>query len=254
MKKIILYISLVVITLFVTNINAIGQEERKFIRKGNKEYNKGNFKEATVNYLKSSDIDSTYYTALFNVGNAGYKDGNLESALTAFQKLSEDVKSSENPSDLLYNLGNTHFKMEKYEEAIDSYKKSLRINPSDTTAKYNLAYAQLMLKKQQDENKDKDDKKDDKDDKEDKEDKKDQDKKDDKDDKKDQDKKDDKKDKNNKDDKDDKKEQKPGEEPKISKEQAEKMLEAIQANEDKTQEKVKESKEKTVVGTSRKNW
>ena len=49
-----------------------------------------------------------------------------------------------------YNLGNAQFKQQKYKEALESYKQSLRLNPADQQAKYNYAYTKRLL----DDNKD----------------------------------------------------------------------------------------------------
>ena len=249
MKKNILYLSLVLLTLFVSSFSANAQEERKFIRKGNKQFTKGDFVAAEVDYLRALDKDSTSYAAIFNLGDALYKQGKFEDALAKFSILAKSPTLTENSTSLFYNVGNSHFEMKKYEESIESYKNSLRLNPSDTTAKFNLAYAQAMLQGQQDqEKKDDKDKDKDKDKKEDKEDKDSKNKKD----KEDgEDKEDEKKDQEKKDQ--EKKDGKPKEEPKISKEQAEKMLQAIQGNEDKTQQKVKDKKG-VIVNGSGKNW
>lgn len=257
MKNKILFGLLVVITLFIGSMEANAQQERKFIRSGNKQFVKGDFVSAEVDYLRALDKDSTSYAAIFNLGDALYKQQKYEDALARFSVLAADSINVEKRPAAFYNVGNTHFEMKKYEEAIEAYKNSLRMNPSDTLAKFNLAYAQLMLQKQQDQDKQDQEKKDDKDNKDQDKDKKDQNQdqnKDNQDQNKDQDKKDqDKKDQDKKDG--DGKDQPQQPEPKIGKDQAEKMLQAIQANEDKTQQKVKDKKEKgVVVGGSRKNW
>jgi Ca-activated chloride channel family protein len=140
-----------------------------------------------------------------------------------------------------YNIGNTYMSQQKWEDAINAYKKTLRSNPQDVDAKYNLSYAEEMLKKQQQEQKqNKDQKKQDKKDQQDK-DKKDQkDKQDQKD--KDQQKQDQQQDKDQ-DQKDDKQEQRPqGQPSKLSQQQAEQLLNALQQEEKKLQDKMKKGK------------
>lgn len=235
------------VVLLGFSLDTFAQGERKFVRKGNKQYEKNDFTVAEVNYLRALDKDSTSYEAIFNLGDALYKQEKYEDALARFGKLAQSPVPSPYLPSVMYNMGNTHFETKKYEEAVEAYKMSLRLNPQDTTAKFNLAYAQLMLKKDQQQQQDNKDNKDNKDDK----DKKDQ-NKDQKDDQN-KDQKDKPQDQKGDGDKDKDQQQQP--EPKISKDQAEKMLQAIQSNEDKTQQKVKEKKEKgAVVGGSRKNW
>lgn len=237
------------VVLLGFSLDTFAQGERKFVRKGNKQYEKNDFTVAEVNYLRALDKDSTSYEAIFNLGDALYKQEKYEDALARFGKLAQSPVPSPYLPSVMYNMGNTHFETKKYEEAVEAYKMSLRLNPQDTTAKFNLAYAQLMLKKDQQQQQDNKDNKDNKDDK-------DKDKKDQNKDQKDDQNKDQKdKPQDQKGDGDKDKDQQQQPEPKISKDQAEKMLQAIQSNEDKTQQKVKEKKEKgAVVGGSRKNW
>ena len=57
-----------------------------------------------------------------------------------------------------HNTGNALLSDKKIEESINAYKMALKNNPKDNDTRYNLAYAQMMLKKQQqnqDKNKDK---------------------------------------------------------------------------------------------------
>jgi hypothetical protein len=45
-----------------------------------------------------------------------------------------------------YNIGNSFFKQDKLQESIEAYKKALDINPNDRDAKYNLELARAKLK------------------------------------------------------------------------------------------------------------
>ena len=66
-----------------------------------------------------------------------------------------------------YNLGNAQFRQQKYAEALESYKNSLRLNPDDPQAKFNYAYVKKLLDDQNQQNQDNKDNKDNKDDKDD---------------------------------------------------------------------------------------
>lgn len=228
------------------SLDASAQKERKFVREGNKEYEKGKYDAAQTSYLKALNIDSMSYEALFNLSDALYQQKNYDEALKIAQGLVADsLQNDERTSSSLYNLGNIYFQKKEYQKAIDEYKKSLRIRPNDYEAKFNLAYAQTMLQNQQSQqqqNQDKQNQDQDKDkDKEKEQDKKDQQQK------KDQEQ---NQDKNN--DKQDQQQQpKEGE---MSKKEAEQLLKAMQNNENKTQEKVKDQKGTPVNLRGRKNW
>ncbi len=258
-----LIISLFFALFVVGVVSGYSQEERRDIRKGNKKFYEGKFNEAEVDYLRAIDIDSTSMPAIFNLGNAFYKQGQLDEALKRYTKLAENPIPNKHTPDLFYNSGNALFYAEKYEEAAGAYMQALRMNPSDTTAKFNLAYALLKLQQQQqqqqeqnqDQNQDNQDQNQEQNQDNQNQDQQNQDQN------QDNQNGDDKKDGEGDDKKDgegDKKEEQEGEgkpqEVKLSKEQAEKLLEAIQANEDKTQEKLKDKKKGVIVVGSGKNW
>ncbi|HEY1030841.1 MAG TPA: tetratricopeptide repeat protein [Flavipsychrobacter sp.] len=208
-------------------------QTRKLVAEGNKLYEQKQYKQASDNYLKALSKDSTNIPGMFNLGNALLQQKQYDAArkvLSNSARLEQD-KNGKAAAD--YNIGNTYMAEQKWEEAIDAYKKTLRNNPQDADAKYNLSYAQQMLKKNGGGGKDKN-KKDKNKDK----------NKEDKDEKDNKDKQDEQQDKNNKDNKDKKDEQqKPQSQPsKLTEKQAEQLLNALQQEEKKLQDKHKKAK------------
>ena len=135
--------------LICLTINA--QTDKGFIRHGNKEFKNGNYSEAEVNYRKS--LDKEYNPkAQFNLGDALYEQKNYEDAEKNFSGVIDHNVSKELESDAYYNLGNTYMAQEKYAEAFDSYKQSLKINPKNDDARYNLEYARWKMIQQQQQN------------------------------------------------------------------------------------------------------
>ncbi len=261
MKKIVCILLIVVCCVH----NTRAQEKRPpnvkpELRKGNELYKQKKYKEAQGSYMNALQKDPASYTGMFNMGDALYKEKQFENARQAMAASAKSTKDKREQAKSYHNIGNTFLEERKWEEAINAYKQSLRLDPTDADTKYNLAYANAMLKKEGGgkDNKDKNDKKDqnkkDQDKKE--QDKKDQDKKDQ--DKKDQDKKDqDKKDepKDDKGDKGDKDkpEQRPqGQPSKLSKQQAENLLNALRQEEKKLQDK--KEKDKGVPVKMGKDW
>lgn len=217
---------------------AMAQKERADIRSGNKLFVAGKYPEAEVEYKRALEKNINSYEANFNLGGALYKQGRNEDAATAYQKIIEDGTNPEAQSKSFYNLGNSLVKQRKLDEAIESYKNSLRIDPTDIQAKFNLAYAQKL--KQEDENKDKDQN---------------QDKNNDQNQNQDQNQ-DQNNDQNKDDKKDDKKDNKDKQEPQQSpsRSEAERMLKAVQASEDNTKKKVDEQKVQAVGKGTGKQW
>lgn len=141
------------IVLLLLPLSLMGQQERKYIRKGNRLYEKGNYAGSETQYHRAEGIDEPVPDASFNVGDALYKQGKYQEAAGNFSESADASKEPGKQAEALYNLGNSLLKDNKFSEAIEAYKKSLLISPDNMQAKYNLAYAQDQLKKQQDQQK-----------------------------------------------------------------------------------------------------
>jgi Ca-activated chloride channel homolog len=139
---------LIVILSFIA-FNGFTQAERKFIRRGNREYEDKKYQEAEIQYRKAFEKNSGSVAADFNLGNALYKQKQYEAAASRYAGLAEKQKKSEELNRQYYNLGNALYKEGKFKECIDAYKNALRKYPGDMDAKHNL---QLAMKKLQAEN------------------------------------------------------------------------------------------------------
>ena len=238
------------ITILVLMLQAIGvfaQKEKKYVHNGNQLYEQQKFAEAEAAYRKSVVNPKTSMQGNFNLGDALYKQKKFEPAVQKFTEIANSSNDKGIKAKAFHNLGNSLLESNKLEESIEAYKKSLLNNPKDDQTRYNLAYAQEKLKQQQ---QNKDDKNKDKKDKDKKDPNKDQENKDkDKGDK-------DKKDQDNNKDKDKKDQQnEPKPQPdQLSKEDAERMLEALNNEEKNTQDKLKNKKAKGVKGKIVKDW
>ena len=240
------------IVLFMFLALGVHAQTNKYILQGNKLYEQQKYKEAADDYAKAIAKDPNNTSGLFNLGNSLYQQKKYDDSrkvMTETAKLSKDKPSAAAAN---YNIGNTYMSQQKWEDAVSSYKQTLRNNPQDVDAKYNLSYAEQMLKKQQQQQQKNDKNKQDKQNK----DQKDKDKKDEKkDDNKDKNKdKDQKKDQDQKNDQSkDQQPQKPESQPsKLSKQQADQLLDALQQEEKKLQDKMK--KEKGNVVKMEKDW
>ena len=242
-------------------------QEKKYIRQGNASYEAADYDNSELKYRKALEKNATSFDAGFNLGDALFKQEKYDEAVKQFDNLAHSETTKENRAKAYHNLGNAYMvskdeqQQPKFEDAVEAYKNALRNNPTDDETRYNLAYAQKMLKQQQqqqkqDQNKDQDKKDDKKDDKQDKnKDQKDKDK--DKQDKKDEQK--DKKDEQNKDKQDkpqDQKDQKKQEQKQqqIPKEKAEQMLKALENDEKDLQKKMKMQKVKGKKVKVEKDW
>lgn len=238
---------------------------------------KEKFPDAEANYRQAISLNPKDETAKYNLGTAYYgKEKNAE-AMLRFKQAAVTATTKADKHRAFHNLGNTYMNEKKYTEAVESYKNALRNNPNDDETRYNLALAKDLLDKnppppedQNDKNDDKNDDNKDQDnqDKQDQDDKnKDGDKGDEGDQKDDKDKGDqkDKKDEGDK-DKDEGKSDKPkdseGDKPQqqqpvpgqLSPQQVKSLLEAMNNEEKKTQEKINAEKQKGAKVKSDKDW
>jgi Ca-activated chloride channel homolog len=233
------------------------QQENRHIRQGNREYEDEKYHEAEINYLKSTQSGKASHKGFYNLGDAWYMQKNYLQASAAFDTLRTFKMDDETRSKSYYNLGNSLLKAsidsaelaQKFLPAsIEAYKQSLRLKPDDADAKYNLAYAQKMLDKSQQQQKQDQDKNDKQDQKHDQQ-KQDQDKKDQQDQQKQDQAKQDQKDQQQQ------QQQQQTQPQEISKEDAERILEALKNDEKETLEKLQEAKIQSVrVVKTEKDW
>lgn len=251
----LLYILIFLLTAGLADVSA--QVDKREVRRGNRDFKKENFKEAELDYFRGLAKDSLSFAANYNMANTLYRQENYDQALKHLEKIAEMAADSPVAADYYYNLGNVAMAKEDYQKAVDAYKQSLLRNPTDLEAKENYIYAKEKLKQQQNQqnqqdqqnqqqNNDKDQQNQDQD--------------------KDQQSQDDQKNDQNKDQNQEKndpekndqnqdEQNQQGQQPKISPQAAQQMLQAIQAKEKETQDKV--NKEKAAALSSRKkekNW
>jgi len=235
--------------LLVLLSSAVQGQTSRYIQQGNKLYEQQKYKEAADDYTKALMKDPNNTPGMFNLGNSLYQQKQFDSSRKVLATTAKMAKDKPGKAAANYNIGNTYMSQQKWEDAVNAYKQTLRNNPQDVDAKYNLSYAEQMMKKQQNQqNKDKN-----KQDKQNK-DQKDKDKKDQQNKDKDKDKKDqDQRDQENKKDDQNKDQQEPqGQPSKLSQQQAEQLLNALQQEEKKLQDKLK--KEKGVPAKMQKDW
>ena len=132
---------------------ASGQTVRSHIATGNEAYDKGKFADAETEYKKALAKDTSSREAQFNLGNAYYKQQRSDEAGRMYANRLAASKTTADKEMATYDLGNTFFKANKLEESLESYKRSLRLDPKDEEARYNYLLTKDRLKKQQDQKK-----------------------------------------------------------------------------------------------------
>lgn len=286
MKQKSLHIIFTVLALLcVTTLSAQKMPERGLVRKGNRLFDKERYTQSADAYQHALNHDSTSFEARYNLGNTmirramadttAYADpqssaakmsqGFISQAEGLLQAAAADsLRTADERADAFYNLGNSQFIQQKLQEALKSYRQSLVLRPDDMETKYNYALTKKLLEQQQQQQQDQQNNDQNQDQQQDENQNQDQNQQGDNDQNQNQDKND--QSDNNQDKNEDQQgggdneqkeqpQQPQGQKPKsgMSEEQQQQLLNAIQAQEDKTQEKLDEKK-KGIIIRGKKNW
>ena len=246
MKKVNLIVLLSCFVSLSAQQTKINKESNNLTLDGNIEYVEDNLIEAEAFYRKSISKDSMNLAAKYNLGNSFYSNKLNEEALNQYRL---SIKNSNDKSTLhksYHNLGNLYMQSEDYQNAMDSFKNALLNNPEDDETRYNYVLAKELLKNQDNNKKDDKDNKNDKDKKDNKENKKGEDK---------EDKKEKDKQKNNRNnDTDNSDNNKKPRQNKISPNQLENLLKAMDNEEKNVLKKVNKNKMKGKPIKNKKDW
>ena len=215
-----------IIVLILAGGNAYGQlyPERSLIRQGNRAYENGNYVESEVLYRRALEKAPESYEAYSNLANSFYRQERYEEAESIYSRLFADTANIGYAPNTFYNRGNAYFQQRRLQEAIESYKNTLRINPSDMEAKFNLAYAKKLLEDQQEEERGDDDGENEQE-----------------------------QDESNQDNNDRQQDNRQQQQQAINRNQMEQMLDAVQQSEDRTRERVNEQQVQSGARSGR-NW
>ena len=245
------YIILVAVT-FLMGVSAMAQVDKKDVRRGNRDFRKENFREAEIDYRKALVKDSMSVAANYNLASTLYREGDYAQAMQTLERVKDVAPMSPASADYYFNLGDAALQQQDYQKAVEAFGESLIRRPDDLQAKENFIYAKKKLQDQQQNQQNQNN--DQNQDNQDNQDQNDQNRNDDQnnqDQQNDQDKNDQNQDQN----RNDQPQQSQGQQPKISPQAAQQMLQAIQAKEKETQEKVKEQKAQALKSRQKdKNW
>ena len=267
--------------------NSWAQSGKKYALDGNQKYNNGvqykdlaeeamqkgdsvqylqlneqaeqHFLDAEVDYKKALDQNKDFLKADFNLGDALYKQGRYEEAISKFDEIIQKSPNNVVKGSSYHNIGNAHLQQfmkdpknsEALDQSIEAYKNALRNNPGDNEARYNLEMAKRLKYQQQQQQQD--NQQQDQDQQKNKEQQQQDNQQQEKDNKKDkeqqqqQQKKDEKNDKN-------KEQEAEATANEMTKEEAERLLEALKNEEEKLQDKLKKKKVSGAKKYIEKDW
>ena len=139
----------IVMCVLLSGVSLFAQEDKKDVRRGNKDYRKSNFKEAEIDYRKALLKDSTSFAATYDLANALYSQKDYEGAANTLEKLSNSAPESQYADRYFFNKGNVSLQKKDYKTAVDDFKQALLRDPGDLQAKESYIYAKKMLENQE---------------------------------------------------------------------------------------------------------
>ncbi len=140
---------LAIVWILILVCTKVQAQTNMLINQGNKLYEQKKYKEAAEDYQRALQKSPTNVPGIFNLGNTLYQQGQFDGARQVLDAATKVASNKTDKANAHYNIGNTYMQEKKWEDAINAYKNTLRNNPQDVDAKYNLSYAEEMLKKQQ---------------------------------------------------------------------------------------------------------
>lgn len=238
MKR-IQYILLLSVLLCAGGLSASAQVDKSDVRRGNRDFRKEEYREAEIDYRKALVKDSLSVAANYNLANTLYREGDMEQAAKVLETVKEVAPASADAADYYYNTGDVAIARKDWQAAVDAFKESLLRNPADLEAKENYIYARKMLENQQNQDQQNQQNQDQNND----------------DQNQDQNQNNDNQDQNQNQNNDQQKQPQQGQQPKITPQAAQQMLQAIQAKEKETQDKVNKQKAEVLKSRQKdKNW
>ena len=246
MRKLIYILALLSISVAMS-----AQTDRKEVRSGNRQFRRENYKEAEISYRKALVKDSLSFAANYNLANVLYRGEHYDEAGKILETVREAAPASEYGADYFFNAGDIALAKKDYAAAVDAFKQSLLLNPGDLQAKENYIYARKMLENRQQNGGGQDNQQN-------QDDQQNQDNQDNQDNHQDRNDNQHNQDQQNNQDQQDSQDGRNGQQPqpvKISPQQAQQMLKAMQAKEKETQDKVNREKAEALKSRQKeKNW
>ena len=223
-------INIILVFLFCAIFSAVAQNDRDYIRRGNRFMRDSIFDKAQIEYQKAIEADNTNAMAHYNLGNALLYQNKAEDAMKEYEQAAKMETNKIRKAQVYHNMGVLLQSAKQIDKALACYKESLRNNPAQDDTRYNYVLCLYQLKNNQNQ------------------------------DNQDQEKDDQGEDQKNEKDKqeqknEDKQEEKEQPDPnKMSKENAEQMLQAAMQDEKETQEKVQQAMQQPQRKRLKKQW
>ena len=143
------HIAALALILMLLAPDMYAQADRHDVRSGNRQFRKQNWKEADICYRKAVVKDSTSIPANYNLANVLYRQENYEEAAKVMDRIKDNAGTTSYAADVHYNAGDIAIAKKDWQGAVNAFREALLRNPGDMDAKENYIYAKKMLDNQQ---------------------------------------------------------------------------------------------------------
>jgi tetratricopeptide (TPR) repeat protein len=124
------------------------KEANDLVYEGNELLANDDFISAEMEYRKALSTQADNVAGAYNLGNIYYNNESYNEALFRHQEAAKKAKSKEEKHRAFHNIGNILMKNDQCKEAVEAYKNALRNNPADDETRYNFALAKECAKDQ----------------------------------------------------------------------------------------------------------
>ena len=150
MNRVTIYILLLLGVVGCGSVSAQNLPHRKQVRQGNKAFAEERYEKSADTYQQALKYDSTLYEARYNVGNAYAKTKRWAEAEQELKRaLTDTMRTDKELAAAYYNLGYAQFMQDSLHQSLESFRRSLVLNSEDINAKYNYVYVRTLLEQQQ---------------------------------------------------------------------------------------------------------
>ncbi len=115
------------------------------IYEGNEKTETQAYTEAEKSYRKALSLAPEQAAALYNLGTTHFLDKQYEEASQRFFQTQKFAATKPEKHRAFHNMGNAYMKQKEYQKAVEAYKNALRNNPADEETRYNYALAKSLL-------------------------------------------------------------------------------------------------------------
>ena len=145
--------SAAMLLLLIAPTLAFAQNDRHYIRTGNKLYRNQNYAKAEVEYRKAMSQNGSNAHAVYNLGNALMMQQKDSAAIAQLENAGKMETNKTRKAMAYHNIGTICQRHQLYGDAIKAYQEALRNNPNDNETRYNLALCKRLNKNNKDQQK-----------------------------------------------------------------------------------------------------